>query len=109
MQGDLCACTRHYHGRTFQGLVPGVEGPGDRMRRTRVTAYNVLGEGKMLQHKRNLLSAALATAIALTATGVNAQTATPATGTQAPTDPNATELETVTVTGIRAGIESAIS
>jgi len=109
MQGNLCACVRHYHCRTFQGLSLGVEGSGDRMRRTRVTAYNVLGEGKMLQHKRNLLSAALATAIALTATGVNAQTATPAAGTQAPNDQNATELETVTVTGIRAGIESAIS
>lgn len=66
----------------------------------------------MLQHKRNLLSAALATAIALTATGVNAQTAPAAAqgqDTQAQNDTQATELETVTVTGIRAGIEGAIT
>ncbi|WP_447730454.1 TonB-dependent receptor [Pseudoxanthomonas suwonensis] len=52
-----------------------------------------------MQPKRNLLSAALASAIALSATGVHAQeTAT-----------DATNLDTVTVTGIRRGIESAIS
>ncbi len=62
----------------------------------------------MLQHKRNLLSVALASAIAFSAASVHAQTA-PA---DAPADQNqtdATELETVTVTGIRAGIEGAIS
>ncbi|MDR7067230.1 TonB-dependent receptor [Pseudoxanthomonas japonensis] len=59
-----------------------------------------------MHFKRNLLSAALASAIALTATGVQAQTA------QAPAEQNqtdATELDTVVVTGIRRGIESAIS
>lgn len=61
----------------------------------------------MLQHKRNLLSAALASAIALTATGVQAQTAG-ATTEQKP-QADATELDTVTVTGIRRGIEEAIS
>lgn len=60
----------------------------------------------MLQLKRNLLSAALASAITLTAAGVQAQTAesTPEERSQ-----QATELDTVVVTGIRRGIESAIS
>ncbi|MEL1264793.1 TonB-dependent receptor [Pseudoxanthomonas putridarboris] len=60
----------------------------------------------MLQLKRNLLSAALASAIALTAASVQAQTAE-----TAPEQPQqeATELDTVVVTGIRRGIESAIS
>ena len=60
-----------------------------------------------MQLKRNLLSAALASAIALTATGVNAQTAQPAEQTNEQAE--ATELDTVVVTGIRRGIESAIS
>ena len=60
-----------------------------------------------MQLKRNLLSAALASAIALTATGVNAQTAQPAEPTNEQAE--ATELDTVVVTGIRRGIESAIS
>jgi len=60
-----------------------------------------------MQLKRNLLSAALASAIALTATGVQAQTAQTATDQTPATD--ATELDTVVVTGIRRGIESAIS
>ena len=89
------------------GTAPGMEDPGDRVvRRTRFIAYNVLGEGNM-HFKRNLLSAALASAIALTATGVQAQTATTATDTAPAND--ATELDTVVVTGIRRGIESAIS
>jgi TonB-dependent receptor len=60
----------------------------------------------MLQFKRNLLSAALASAMTLTATGVQAQTAEPA---PEQTAPAATELDTVVVTGIRRGIESAIA
>ena len=60
-----------------------------------------------MQLKRNLLSAALASAIALTATGVNAQTAD--TTEQQTQQADATELDTVVVTGIRRGIESAIS
>ncbi|MCH6484415.1 TonB-dependent receptor [Pseudoxanthomonas sp. LH2527] len=60
-----------------------------------------------MQLKRNLLSAALASAIALTATGVQAQTAQTATDQTPATD--ATDLDTVVVTGIRRGIESAIS
>ncbi|WP_213601330.1 TonB-dependent receptor [Pseudoxanthomonas japonensis] len=60
-----------------------------------------------MHFKRNLLSAALASAIALTATGVQAQTATTAADTAPAND--ATELDTVVVTGIRRGIESAIS
>src|SRR5690606_5909662 len=68
------------------------------MRRTRTPNTTSLERGNM-QPKRNLLSAALASAIALSATGVHAQeTAT-----------DATNLDTVTVTGIRRGIESAIS
>ncbi|KAF1692530.1 TonB-dependent receptor [Pseudoxanthomonas jiangsuensis] len=57
----------------------------------------------MVHHKRNLLSAALASAIALTATGVQAQNA------ETNENPQAVDLDTVTVTGIRRGIESAIS
>ena len=57
----------------------------------------------MVHHKRNLLSAALASAIALTATGVQAQNA------ETNEEPQAVDLDTVTVTGIRRGIESAIS
>jgi hypothetical protein len=60
----------------------------------------------MLQFKRNLLSAALASAMTLTATGVQAQTAEPA---PEQTGPEATQLDTVVVTGIRRGIESAIA
>ncbi|WP_368565909.1 TonB-dependent receptor [Pseudoxanthomonas sp. UTMC 1351] len=60
----------------------------------------------MLQFKRNLLSAALASAMTLTTTGVQAQTAEPA---PEQTGPQATELDTVVVTGIRRGIESAIA
>lgn len=62
----------------------------------------------MFQHKRNLLSVALASAITLTATGVHAQTA-PAADQQAQDQPTTSELDTVVVTGIRAGIEGAIS
>ena len=58
-----------------------------------------------MHHKRNLLSAALASAIVLTATGANAQTAEP--NPQQAAD--AVALDTVVVTGIRRGIESAIS
>ena len=67
----------------------------------------------MVKLKRNLLSVALASAMTLGATGAYAQSAeetteaTPATAAKATDD--ATELETVTVTGIRAGIEGAIS
>ncbi|RPE75911.1 TonB-dependent receptor [Vulcaniibacterium tengchongense] len=56
----------------------------------------------MLQLKRNLLSAALASATLLMAAGAQAQDAAPA-------DQDATDLDTVVVTGIRAGIEGAIS
>ncbi|AKC87654.1 TonB-dependent receptor [Pseudoxanthomonas suwonensis] len=55
----------------------------------------------MLNMQRNLLSVALASAITLTATGVQAQTANE--------QPDAVDLDTVVVTGIRAGIEGAIS
>jgi iron complex outermembrane receptor protein len=60
----------------------------------------------MLNLQRNLLSVALASAIMLTATGVHAQTAN---SDEQNTQPEATELDTVVVTGIRAGIEGAIS
>ena len=59
----------------------------------------------MLQFKRNLLSAALASAIVMAATGAHAQTAQASSGSQ---EPAATELDTVIVTGIRRGIENAI-
>ncbi len=60
----------------------------------------------MLHHKRNLLSVSLATAIALAATGANAQNAAAEGGES---QNQATNLDTVVVTGIRRGIESAIS
>ncbi|MCF7222890.1 TonB-dependent receptor [Marilutibacter chinensis] len=68
----------------------------------------------MLQLRRNLLSVALASATALMATGVHAQSAAePAndqeTGNDTATQsPDATTLDSVVVTGIRAGIERAI-
>ena len=55
----------------------------------------------MLNMQRNLLSTALASAIMLTATAVQAQ--------NADADATTTDLDTVVVTGIRAGIEGAIS
>src|SRR5690606_5390447 len=66
-----------------------------------------LREGTMLKPERNLLSVALASAIALAAANAHAQTA------DAQEDPQeageVAELETVVVTGIRRGIEDAIS
>lgn len=61
----------------------------------------------MLNTKRNLLSVALASAITLTAAGVHAQAIDE--DTEAKPKAEATDLDTVTVTGIRRGIESAIS
>src|SRR5690606_28320185 len=61
----------------------------------------------MLSNKRNLLSVALASAITLGATGAQAQTAEEQNKPKAETE--ATDLDTVTVTGIRRGIESAIA
>ena len=66
----------------------------------------------MLTPRRNLLSTALASAIMLTATGVHAQS-TDATDPQDPTaeqeSATTTDLDKVVVTGIRRGIEDAIS
>ncbi|MBD9367852.1 TonB-dependent receptor [Xanthomonas sp. XNM01] len=61
----------------------------------------------MLNHKRNLLSAALASAIVLTAASAHAQTA--GTAQDPATQGDAVDLDTVQVTGIRRGIEDAIS
>lgn len=61
----------------------------------------------MLKPERNLLSVALASAIALVATNAHAQTADQAQEREAAED--ATDLDTVVVTGIRRGIEDAIS
>src|SRR5690606_10424344 len=68
---------------------------------------HVLREGKMLTPRRNLLSAALASAITFAAAGVHAQ-ATDAAAEQEPAT-ETTDLEQVVVTGIRRGIEDAIS
>ena len=57
---------------------------------------------------RNLLSAALSSALLMLAGGAYAQTATN-TSTTTPASDDATELDAVKVTGIRRGIESAIS
>ena len=62
----------------------------------------------MVKLKRNLLSVSLVSAMTLGATGAYAQTAEETTAEEAKTE-EAVELQTVTVTGIRAGIESAIS
>src|SRR5690606_6291346 len=77
------------------------------MRRPGRRTESSLERGNMLHHKRNLLSVSLATAIALTAPGVQAQDAAAAEG--AGSQNEATNLDTVVVTGIRRGIESAIS
>ncbi|MDI9237829.1 TonB-dependent receptor [Lysobacter sp. LF1] len=58
-----------------------------------------------MQFKRNMLSVALASATMLIATGAQAQEAAPA----AAQNEEAKTLDSVVVTGIRAGIESAIS
>lgn len=65
----------------------------------------------MVKLKRNLLSVSLVSAMTLSATGAYAQTAAqPAEETAAqPANDEAVELETVTVTGIRRGIESSIA
>ena len=57
---------------------------------------------------RNLLSAALSSALLMLAAGAHAQTTTTTTGATPAAD-DATELDRVTVTGIRRGIESAIA
>ena len=63
----------------------------------------------MVKLKRNMLSVALASAMTLSATGAFAQTAEQTTGTAAPaTTDEAVDLDRVTVTGIRRGIEDAI-
>lgn len=59
-----------------------------------------------MQLKRNLLSMALASATMLIATGAQAQEAAPPASTS---NEEATTLDSVVVTGIRAGIESSIS
>src|SRR5690606_14426840 len=63
--------------------------------------------GTMLRTRRNLLSTALASAIALAATNAQAQDATEAREQEPAT--HVEELDTVLVTGIRRGIEDAIS
>jgi iron complex outermembrane recepter protein len=69
---------------------------------TRNIANIAFWEGKMLQRKRNLLSAALASAIVVTAPQAIAQEQL------TPGADEASELDRVTVTGIRRGIENAI-
>ncbi|MGY4517447.1 TonB-dependent receptor [Lysobacter sp. HA18] len=59
----------------------------------------------MLNLKRNLLSVALASAAMMLASAAQAQTATPASPSDAP---DAKQLDTVTVRGIRRGIERSI-
>lgn len=64
----------------------------------------------MVKLKRNLLSVSLVSAMTLSATGAYAQsTEETAEQTPQPASTEATELDRVTVTGIRAGIEGAIS
>lgn len=64
----------------------------------------------MVKLKRNLLSVALASVMTLSATGAYAQsTEETAEPTAQPASEDAVELDRITVTGIRAGIEGAIS
>ncbi len=64
----------------------------------------------MVKLKRNLLSVALVSAMTLSATGAYAQsTEVTAEPTAQPASEDAVELDRITVTGIRAGIEGAIS
>ena len=62
----------------------------------------------MVKLKRDLLSVSLVSAMTLSATAAYAQTAEE-TAAEESNKEDAVELQTVTVTGIRAGIESAIS
>ncbi|WP_167285326.1 TonB-dependent receptor plug domain-containing protein [Marilutibacter alkalisoli] len=63
----------------------------------------------MLQLRRNMLSVALASATALMATGVQAQSvAEPANDQDTSPAPDATTLDSVVVTGIRGGIEKSL-
>ncbi len=62
----------------------------------------------MVKLKRNLLSVSLVSAMTLSATAAYAQTAEETAAEESKKE-DAVELQTVTVTGIRAGIESAIS
>ncbi|RYZ73133.1 MAG: TonB-dependent receptor, partial [Lysobacteraceae bacterium] len=61
----------------------------------------------MVELKRNLLSVALASVMTLGATVVHAQETQAE--VQATAEQEAADLDRVTVTGIRAGIEGAIS
>ena len=61
----------------------------------------------MVKLKSNLLSVSLVSAMTLSATGAHAQSAEKAAAPA--TESEAVDMETVTVTGIRAGIEGAIS
>ena len=64
----------------------------------------------MVKLKRNLLSVALASVVTMSATGAYAQSAEETAGpTAQATSDDAVELDRVTVKGIRAGIEGAIS
>ncbi|GAA5083058.1 TonB-dependent receptor [Lysobacter panacisoli] len=61
-----------------------------------------------MQLKRNLLSVALASAMMLTTAGAQAQVATQAPESEPSAKDETTTLDSVVVTGIRAGIESSI-
>ncbi len=65
----------------------------------------------MLNHKRNMLSAALASALIAMAAGAHAQAAQDTeeeAAAKAAAEEEAKSLDAVVVTGIRAGIENAI-
>jgi len=68
---------------------------------------NIAWEGKMLNHKRNALTLALA--IAMTPMLAAAQSETQSGTAAAPAQNQVTELDKVQVTGIRRGIENAIA
>lgn len=76
-------------------------------RRTENLHDNIAWEGKMLNHKRNALTLALA--IAMTPMLAAAQSDTQTGGTAEPAQNPVTELDKVQVTGIRRGIENAIA
>src|SRR5690606_14586672 len=112
----LCGVSHDYH-RPAPGERPSFrsanERPGACNRPCPGTGIPRSG-GDTLNMKRNLLSVALATATLMIATAAQAQDASATADRQAPPEEtatpadDATELDRVTVTGIRRGIEDAI-
>src|ERR1700722_19496832 len=101
MQGDSREERAAYHSGDDSGHRVARSRP---RRNAHKSICNIAWEGKMLNHKRSALSIALAVVLAPTlASAQSTQNTTTPAGTAA------TNLDTVQVTGIRRGIESAIA